>query len=92
MDVKEVLEYNLKAMSDHLNIENLSGNVAKQEFYKGAIYTLRALLAHPVLSESPATPSNKQSTPCAHCEKGTGEHLICSDCLAALSGFEDGSP
>ena len=64
MDIKEVLEYNVKVMRDHLNIENLSGNVAKQEFYKGAIYALSGLLAHPVLSESPATPSN---TPCAPC-------------------------
>jgi hypothetical protein len=41
--------------------------------------------------DSLQTATNKQSTPCAHCEKGVGERLICYDCLAALSGFEDGS-
>lgn len=34
---------------------------------------------------------DKQSTLCANCESQLGEHLICSDCLASLCGFENGS-
>ena len=61
MDVNDVLGLNLKEYNDRLSIEKLSGNVAKQEFYKGCIYVLLLLLAHPVLAESPKPIPNKAS-------------------------------
>jgi len=81
MDIKEVINFNIKVMESELNVETLSGNVEKQSFYKGTLYALRGLLAHPIFKELPETPTNKQSMPCSICGKDASYGVsICFDC------------